>query len=188
MPTDEQLETWCRRIKASDQDAFRAVFEELHDPLSRYALQITGKTATAQDVVQYAFTTLWDRRRDLDPEESLEALLFRIVRNRAYNIQRNRRTRETKHDEIQQDTEPIRPNPGAEMDADRFETGLRTRIDELPERQREALMLSRFQDLTHDEIAGVMDISPRTVNNHIVNALKKLRRWIRTHHEDHLTS
>lgn len=188
MPTNEQIETWCRRIKASDRDAFRAVFDELHDPLARYALQITGQTATAQDVVQYAFTTLWDMRRDLNPEESLEALLFRIVRNRAYNTQRNQWTRETKHDEIQQNTEPIRPDPGAEMDADRLETSLRARIDELPERQREALILSRFQDLSHDEIAEVMDISPRTVNNHIVHALKKLRRWIRTHHEDHLTS
>lgn len=188
MPTDEQLETWCRRIKASDRDAFRAVFDQLHDSLARYALQITGRKVAAQDVVQYAFTTLWDMRDELDPTESLEALLFRIVRNRAYNTVRNRRTRENKHDEIQRDTDPVQPQPEAEIDADQLEADLRDRIRDLPDRQREALVLSRFEDLSHDAIAEVMDISPRTVNNHIVSALKKLRRWVRTHHDDHLIS
>jgi len=185
MPTDEQFQRWCRRIKASDREAFEAVFGALHDPLARYALQITGRTAAAQDIVQYAFTSLWDMREDLDPEESLEALLFRIVRNRAYNTERNRRTREEKHDQLQRDTDPVRPDPGAQLDADRLEADLRVRIQELPDRQREALTLSRFENLSHEAIADVMDISPWTVNNHIVQALKKLRRWVRSHHEEH---
>jgi RNA polymerase sigma-70 factor (ECF subfamily) len=188
MPTDDQFETWCRRIKTSDRAAFRAVFDALHDPLARYALQLTGRTAAAQDVVQYAFTTLWDMREDLDPEQSLEALLYRIVRNRAYNAERDRRSREAKHDDLKHETNPVTPDPGAQMDADRLEEELRARIDELPERQREALILSRFQDLSHEAIAEVMDISPRTVNNHIVAALKKLRRWARPHHADPLSS
>ena len=187
MPTDEQFRQWCRRISASDRNAFEAVFDALHDPLARYALQITERKAAARDIVQYAFTSLWDMREDLDPEESLEALLFRIVRNRAYNTERDRRTRESKHDELKQDTEPVQPNHGAEMDADRLEENLRAWMDELPDRQREALALSRFEGLSHEAIAEVMDISPRTVNNHIVRALKKLRRWVRSHHEDHLT-
>lgn len=187
MPTDEQFTAWCRRIKASDRDAFKAVFDALHDPLARYALQITGRTDTAQDIVQYAFTTLWEMREDLDPGESLEALLFRIVRNRAYNTQRNRRTRESKHDELQRDSEPVQPTAPNRIDADRLASDLRTWIDDLPERQREALTLSRFENLSHEAIADVMEISPRTVNNHIVRALKKLRQWVRSHHEDPLT-
>lgn len=188
MPTDDQFETWCRRIKASDRAAFRAVFEALHDPLARYALQITGRRDAAQDVVQYAFTSLWDMREDLDPEKSMEALLFRIVRNRAYNAERDRRSREAKHDDLKHGTNPVTPDPGAQMDADRLEEELRAQIEALPERQRDALELSRFQDLSHEAIAEVMDISPRTVNNHIVAALKKLRRWIRSHHADHFPS
>jgi len=187
MPTDEQFTRWCRQIRGSDRDAFRAVFDALHDPLSRYALQITGRPEAAQDIVQYAFTTLWDMREDLEPEKSLEALLFRIVRNRAYNAERNRRTRQSKHDEIQRDTEPAQPSAPAQMDADRLASDLRAWLEELPDRQREALTLSRFEGLSHDAIADVMEISPRTVNNHIVRALKKLRRWVHSHHEEHLT-
>lgn len=188
MPTDEQFETWCRRIKASDQEAFRAVFDALHDRLARYALQITGRSAAAQDVVQYAFTTLWEMRTDLDPERSLEALLFRIVRNRAYNTERDRRTRATKKEALKHQTNPIQPSTGEQMDADRLEADLRAWMGKLPDRQREALALSRFEGLSHEAIAEVMEISPRTVNNHIVKALKKLRRWVRSHHADHLPS
>jgi len=188
MPTDEQFRAWCRRIKDSDREAFASVFDALHDPLARYALQITGTKATAQDVVQHAFTTLWDMRTSLDPTESLEALLFRIVRNRAYNHERNRRTRATNHETLKRDTEPVREAPAADMDADRLEENLRDWIDDLPERQREALVLSRFEGLSHEEIATVMEISPPTVNNHIVRALKKLRRKVRSRHPDLQTS
>lgn len=48
-------------------------------------------------------------------------------------------------------------------------------IYDLPERQREAFLLSREQDLSHEEIAEVMDVSPNTVNNHIVKAMRALR-------------
>jgi RNA polymerase sigma-70 factor (ECF subfamily) len=188
MPTDSQLETWCRRIRDSDREAFEAVFDALHDPLARYAFQIVGRKAAARDVVQYAFTSLWDMRDSLEPGKSLEALLFRIVRNRAYNLKRDRRTRQSKHEVLQRDAEPVRPSPGADLDADRLEAKLRAWIKELPDRQQEALALSRFEGLSHDEIARVMEISPRTVNNHIVRALNKLRRWLDSHHSEHPTS
>lgn len=184
MPTDEQLRAWCRRIKESDRDAFTRVFEALHDRLARYALQITSQKAAAQDVVQRAFTTLWDMRASLNPEESLEALLFRLVRNRAYNYTRDRRTRASNHEALQRDLEPSRDAPAAEMDADRLSENLRAWITELPDRQREALALSRFEGLSHEEIGQVMEISPPTVNNHIVRALKTLRRKVRSHHPD----
>jgi RNA polymerase sigma factor (sigma-70 family) len=49
------------------------------------------------------------------------------------------------------------------------------------DRQREALRLSRFDGLSHEEIAGMMEISPRTVNNHLVKALKHIRDQIRAY-------
>lgn len=70
------------------------------------------------------------------------------------------------------------------MDAERLDDHLRAWIDELPDRQREALSLSRFEGLSHEEIAEVMEISPATVNNHIVRALKTLRGKVRSHHPD----
>lgn len=188
MPTDEQFAAWCRRIQASDREAFQHVFQVLHDSLMRYALGITKDRTAAQDVVQQAFIELWSMRESLDPERSLEALLYRIVRNRAYNHQRDRRTRRNREQEVRTNQQPTNPTPAAALDADRLKTHLEGWVDELPDRQREALLLSRSEGLTHDEIAQVMEISPRTVNNHIVQALKHLRTKVRAHHPDLLLS
>lgn len=176
MSTDEQFEAWCRRLRASDRRAFEQVFRALHDALYRYACALTKEDAAAQDVVQDAFLELWRMRGRLDPERSIEALLYRIVRNRAYNRGRNRRTRAAKREHLQRTRSvQLADPPGTELDARALEEKLRGWIDELPERQSEALHLSRFEDLSHEEIAAVMGISPRTVNNHIVRALKTLR-------------
>jgi len=117
-------------------------------------------------------------RDSLSTDQSLEAYLYRIARNRAYNHERNQRTRTEKEEDVREQTpaQPAPPTrPDAQADADRLEDRLWRWIGELTERQREALVLSRFDGLSHKEEAEVMDISPRTVNNHIVRALKHLR-------------
>ena len=61
---------------------------------------------------------------------------------------------------------------------------LATWIAALPPRQREAFCLSRYEGLSHDEIAAVMDLAPKTVNNHIVLALQTLRQRLHRHDAD----
>ena len=150
----------------------------MYEPLFRYVRSITKSPDAARDVTQDVFIRLWEVRDSLTPEQSLEAYLYRIARNRAYNHERNQRTR-TEKEETVRDRTPAQPapptRPDTQTDAQQLEDRLWRWIGELTERQREALVLSRFDGLSHDEVADVMDISPRTVNNHIVRALKHLR-------------
>ncbi|PEN10953.1 RNA polymerase subunit sigma-70 [Longibacter salinarum] len=182
--TDVSFDEWCRRLKESDRSAYEQVFREMYEPLVRYTCSITKSRASASDIVQDVFVRLWETRSSLDPSQSLEAYLYRSVRNRAYNLHRNRRTRSDKEDDVQ--SEPVGhlskpPAPDDAVDARNLESHLETWISELPDRQREALELSRFQGLSHEDVAEVMEISPRTVNNHIVRALRSLRERIRTY-------
>ena len=182
MPEEELFKRWCRRLKASDRDAYEQVFRALHDALLRYALRITGNDEAAQDVVQDVFVKLWTVRSRLDPDRSLKAFLYRMVRNRAYNRQRNRRTRSAKHALLRQERQHHPADrPDHQANGKLLDTHMQAWIDELPERQREALVLSRYEGLSHDEVAAVMEISPRTVNNHLVRALKHLRDRLHDH-------
>ncbi len=178
MPDARPFDEWCRHLKASDRTAYAELFEEMYEPLFRYVRSITKSPDAARDVTQDVFIRLWEVRDSLSPEQSLEAYLYRIARNRAYNHERNQRTR-TEKEEAVRDRTPAQPAPPArpdtQTDAQQLEDRLWRWIGELTERQREALVLSRFDGLSHDEVADVMDISPRTVNNHIVRALKHLR-------------
>jgi len=178
MSDDPPFDEWCRRLKASDRSAYAELFEEMYDPLFRYVRSITQTPDAARDVTQDVFIRLWEVRDSLSTDQSLEAYLYRIARNRAYNHERNQRTRTEKEEDVREHTpaQPAPPTrPDAQADADQLEDRLWRWIGELTERQREALVLSRFDGLSHEEVGEVMDISPRTVNNHIVRALKHLR-------------
>lgn len=187
MPEAPPFEEWCRRLKASDREAYAHVFETLYDPLFRYVRSITKEATSARDVTQDVFIRLWEVRESLDPTQSLEAYLYRMARNRAYNHERRRQTRMEKEDTVRKQSaaQPASPElPDVQAAAQRLEDRLQRWIDDLPDRQREALVLSRYEGLSHDTIAEVMDISPRTVNNHIVRALKQLRERIRAYEPD----
>jgi RNA polymerase sigma-70 factor (family 1) len=188
MQPDDPYVAWCRGIQASDERAFKALFQATHPALVRYATGFTGDEAAAADIAQDAFLKVWERRHELDPNRSVKALLYRIARNLALNHGRDRRGRDEKHQLIRLEGGSGEPLP------DEFVVGrdLRARLDawigQLPERQREALTLSRFEGLSHDEIAEVMSVSPRTVNNHLVKALAFLRERTRAYEPGLLAS
>lgn len=170
-------EDLCRRLKRSDGEAFERIFRTTRDDLLRFVQSIVHNGPEAHDLVQDVFVSLWDLRESLDPTLSLRAYLFRMARNRAYRHLRDERLHAKKHAEIQQDSDSTTASaaPSEIFEASSLETMLHKWIEELPERQREALVLTRFHDLSHEEVAAVMNISPRTVNNHVVRALDAIR-------------
>ena len=173
----------CRRIKASDRSAFEDVFRRFRDEMLRYVWGIVRREAVAHDLVQDVFVDLWGTRHTLDPSRSLKAFLYGMARNRALRHLRDTRAHGRKHALLQREADSHISN-GSERDHD-VDAGLlgdmlHRWIDELPDRQQEALMLSRYHDLSHHEIALVMGISPRTVNNHIIRALKHLTERIQS--------
>lgn len=177
MKTSQTLEALCQRLQASDRAAFEQVFRLLREDLLRHVRSIVNDPALAHDLVQDVFVSLWGLRESLDPSQSLKAYLYRMARNRAYRHLRDERRHRRKQALLSENgtTQPPRPlEPDATVDAGGLDTRLRAWIHELPARQREALMLSRFHGLSHREVASVMDVSPRTVNNHIMRALKHL--------------
>jgi len=175
-PADKVIHELAVGIKQSDRQTFDQFFRLLYPQLVHYAYKYTHDRDAACDIVQDAFVYLWQIRIDVDPNRSLKAYLYKMVRNRALNYLRD------------YSGKTVALNADHTTNIARFSTCTDKQhkseelikkfnewIDQLPERQREAFELSRYNGLDHDEIAGVMDISVKTVNNHIVRALKKLR-------------
>jgi len=190
MPDSDDFSEWCRRLAASDRTAYAEVFDALYEPLFRYARSLTTDEAAARDITQDVFVRLWDVRENLDPSRSLKSYLYRITRNRAYNHQRDRNTAQEKADDVRlhSNARPAAPTaPDKAVEGEHLEASMREWIAALPARQREAIVLSRFEGLSHEQIAEVMDISPRTVNNHIVRGLKRLRDRVHDYKPDLLS-
>ena len=182
-PNDEQYNQLTERLKASDREAFDQLFRSLYAPLVRFSFRYTRQKSTAADIIQDAFIKLWHHRESIDAEQSIKAYLYKIVRNLSLNHIRDR--------SFEQNGLDAADMPADQLTDEDQETDLRTErlellkkwIMELPERQSEAFRLSRFEGLDHEEIADVMNVSSRTVNNHIVQAMKNIHRL----HEQYLT-
>lgn len=174
-PDHEAFADWARRLRRSDAGAFRSLFEATNTTLLRFAWRYTFDEEAARDVVQDVFLKLWQVRETLDDRKSLRSLLYTMVRNRSLNHRRARRD-EDRPLGASASWEPEDPERLDERaDARLLEKRLRLWIEELPERRREAFILSRYHGMTHEEIAALMGLTPRTVNTHIVLALKDLR-------------
>ncbi len=180
--TESVYRQWAQRIRKSDEDAFHELFMASYNPLIRFAYKYVKSTDTAKDLLQDVYTHLWQIRDRLDEEKSLKALLYQMTKNRCINQVNSHRS--TRLDDLPlsampvEDGEPELPDNLDDSDDGELKHQLSKWIELLPRRQREAFKLSRFEGLDHHEIAGVLDCAPRTVNNHIVNALKVLRKHL----------
>ncbi|QXD15347.1 RNA polymerase sigma-70 factor [Rhodocaloribacter litoris] len=163
----------ARRIHRGDRQGFRLFFERYHAFLLHYLERMGVPPDVAEDLVQQAFLAVWERRAQIDPSRSLRAFLFRIGHNRALNHFRDSR-RLSYEAELPELPDPA---PGADRRTDA--TFLRARLHEavgrLPERRRAVFELCFLQGLTYREAAEVLDISPKTVENQMAQALRHLR-------------
>jgi RNA polymerase sigma-70 factor (ECF subfamily) len=179
------LSVLCRRLADADREAFEQLFRRLSRPVFRYVRGMTRSDATAHDITQDVFAKLWSVRETLATVDTPRAYIFRMARNRVYNHRRDEQTRRDREAQVEHaDLEVTLDAPDAAVDTEMLRRLVERWIDDLPERQREALMLRRIQNLSHDAIADVMDISPHTVNTHLGRAMERLRDRLRQHRPD----
>jgi RNA polymerase sigma-70 factor (sigma-E family) len=153
------------------EEAVRDLFEANYRPLTRLAAILVRDTATAEEIVQDAFMALYrPGGKSRDAEEAV-SYLRQVVINRSRTVLR-RRTAAGKY------------TPKPEPDAPSAEQGAITLLEhsavvsalrELPERQREVVVLRYYADLTEAEIAAAMGISRGTVKAHTARAMHALR-------------
>lgn len=162
----------ARSIRSGDHDAFRAFFDRYHGLLYGYLRRRGADTATAEDLVQQAFITIWERRAEIDPGRSLRAFLFKIGYNRALNHIRD--TARFDGDDALADV-PGSADPESAAAYALMRESLRDVVTRLPERRRAVFELCFLEELTYGEAAEALGISVKTVENQMAAALKTLR-------------
>ncbi|MEJ7704971.1 MAG: sigma-70 family RNA polymerase sigma factor [Geodermatophilaceae bacterium] len=160
------------------QDGHSEAFEQLvrrhRVRVYRTALRLTGDAHTADDVAQDAFIAAWRSLRLFRAESSFTTWLYRIVVNQATNSLRSRRDEPV--DEV-----PVEGfHPGADTEAIAREGSQRvlSAIVELPFEQRTAFVLRLFEDLTYEEVAQVLSISPDAVRGRLHRARNQLTKTL----------
>ena len=168
------------RFRAGDEGAFEAMFRAYAAPLCTFALHFTRSRELAAEVVHDVFLLMWTRRDRLDVRTNLRAYLYRATRNRALEVARRdsffrrwveRSTQEQAYD----DAAHVTPTPHEQLEDDEQTSALRAAIDALPERRRMVVLLRWRDGLRNEEVAELLGISVKTVENQITQALRVLR-------------
>src|SRR4051794_835661 len=157
-------------VRHGNDRAFEAIVHRYHRPLLRYAGRFLTP-ARAEDAVQQAFVNAFSALRSGDGEMNLRPWLYRIAHNSALNVLR----------QAGADTVPIDEQiDGVETPPQALERGERLRsvvtaVRELPERQRDALVLQALEGRSYDEIAVELGVSDGAVRQLLNRARTTLR-------------
>jgi RNA polymerase sigma-70 factor (ECF subfamily) len=151
--------------------AFLDLFDEHHTPLFRFAYRLTGSVADAEDIVQECFLALLRPGCPYDPgRTSLRTYLFGVVRNQS--LKRRRRNDLVGDDGL--NAKPSR-SPESEVLHAELESAVVRAVTQLPETQREVLILAHYEQMPLAEIARVMDLDVAAVKSRLQRARATLR-------------
>lgn len=158
---------------------------EYWKPLVAYAKRLLGDHASAEEVVQRGFVRLWHQEYRLPPHDEMRPFLYRMVRNLVANEWRRaanfaRWQESAAHD----DDADASPCSHALLEAAELEQAIHLAVESLPPRRREVFVLSRYHGLTNAQVADVLGVSPQTVANQLVSALRTLRELLRHRLDD----
>lgn len=175
-----------RLAQAGDEEAFEQLHAALAPGLGRFVRRLIGDGQEAEDVVQDTLLALYLNLSRIEPVEKLRPYVFRIARNRCYDILR----RGGRYEEVSidaDDDDPLRVRVSFELADERstppeevaywllLQIEVREAMDSLPELQRQTLILFSEEGLTYAEIAEVMGVNIGTIKSRLFHAKKNLR-------------
>jgi len=136
--------------------------------------------AVAEDLTQDVLMKLWIRRKTLQDVHNMESFVFTIAKHHVIDHLRKARTNQNYKEALAKQIKIEQPRALDNIIYKEYTTMLEEVLDELPPRQKEVFQLSRLNGLTHDEIATRLNISNKTVRNHLFEALQYIRARINT--------
>ncbi|MCH1493248.1 MAG: sigma-70 family RNA polymerase sigma factor [Luminiphilus sp.] len=165
-----------RRVAGGDGAAYALLVAHHLSPIAAYTQRMTGNEALAEDIAQEVFLRLWLKAADFDPARArLTTWLHRMAHNLAIDHLRKRQ-REAPMGEI--DAGEV-----ACHDATDDAAPVLNALMQLPERQRSALTLTYYQDLSNREVADIMGLGTRAVESLLVRARSAMKRILEMTHD-----
>ena len=170
------------KVKNSDKTAFQQLFSDFHDTLFRFVAYRVQDSDLAEDITQETFLRVWKNRKSLIPEKSFFSLIARISTNLCYDYFRHIEVRNRHEDQIPQFGKSHFDDPEAVNQAEMLQEEIQRVVNEkLPDKCRAIFILSRIENRSNPEIAEILDLSTRTVENQIYRALKILKKHLKNY-------
>jgi len=181
MVADSDLDLMLR-VRQGDAASFDELLRRYRLPLVQYLCRMVRDQALAEDLAQEAFLRVYKARHRYRPEARVTTWLYRIATNLALNAIRDARGRQPQggNSRLEGGETPFQlVDPKASVEQDLIETDrgrmIRQAIEALPENQRAAVILHKYQDVDYRQIAGILKVSESAVKSLLFRAYETLR-------------
>ena len=178
-----------RRIAQGDERAFRELVEQYQHAVVGTAAKMLGDPTEAEDIAQQVFLRIWRHAKSYRPEAKFTTYLFTITRNLVFNESRRKSRRressiEEREDHHQQTGAPEAEQPDAQLVNEELRSAVDQAIASLPETQRVAVVLRRYENMPYEEIAEVLELTVPAVKSLLFRARTTLREALRQYLDD----
>jgi len=170
-----------QRAGQGDERAFTVLVERHHRAVIGTITRMLGDETEAHDLAQLTFLRVWRAAPRYHPSAKFTTWLFTIVRNLVFNESRRRSTAKlgslevSNPDDAPYEHATSEPSPTTQLQASELEQAIQDAIQALPEQQRLAVVLRRYEDLSYEEIAEVMEMTTSAVKSLLTRARSNLR-------------
>lgn len=168
-------EALVNALKQGDELAFKFLFNCHYKSLVAFITTYTRNTEQSEDIVQQSFISLWNKKEDLQLKGSPKNYLYTIAYNQFVDHYRKSVRKNDFLEELRLEFLRDSIDEDAEFLEERIKK-LKAIIEKLPPKCKKVLIMSRQQGLKYKEIAAKLNISPRTVEEQVRIAFKKIRK------------
>jgi RNA polymerase sigma-70 factor, ECF subfamily len=173
--TPEPEIEWMARVREGDMEAFRRLVETHQARVVGTISKMLGSDAEAEDLAQQVFIRVWRSAPRYQPTAKFTTWLFRITRNLVFNELRRKRHFVDQADEMPEPAERRDQEPDQVLMEGELQSAIQEAINRLPESQRLAIILRRYEEMSYEEIATVMDTTVPAVKSILFRARAELR-------------
>jgi len=163
------------QLRNGDRASFEILFHFYYPGLVVYSSQFTTDRMDSEEIVQDFFVKLWQIHRDIQLTDSLKGYFFSSVKNRCFNYLKHKKIKQKYILAIGKLSENHLVYDPDLYVVSELQSKIKCAIDHLPNKCREVFDMSRIRGMKNEEIASELNISKRTVETHISNALKQLK-------------
>ena len=168
-----------KELKDGDEFYFREVFDQYHQKLYFFILYKTKSEYIAEEVVQMAFTKLWQCRQTLQEKYTISTQLFRIATTILIDFLRKYNNKEAVTARLDVLTvEKGVDSTNEKMKGAELQKRISEAVNDLPPVRKQVFEMSREHGMSYREIAETLSVSSKTVETHIYKALKQIKKHI----------
>ena len=163
------------RIANDDQLAYRQLFIQFYNKLSRFVMGFTKNKELTDEIVSDVFINIWRRRKNIEEIKNLKLYLYVSAKNITFNyLKKLHRENLADLDAVEIEPEDPFADPGAAMITREMNLKLKAAINDLPPRCKLIFTLVKEDGLTYKQTAQLLSLSESTVENQLSIALKKI--------------